>query len=159
MATLTAVPGAMWPGSVWPGYIPSVAPVSVSPVLFSLGRARNGASGLGGTLTQPATSSPFVQVQVIATLDGAPYDPTADPVAIAFVPVPQYGAPPNPVSGQWNTASWETDSSSSLTTYWASVLTGPSGVSLTAGAWAIAVQVTDGGVARVMWALQSLLIT
>jgi hypothetical protein len=124
--------------------------VTANPVLFSLGGARNGSGGLGRTLTQPATSVNYVQVQVIATLDGAAYDPTGDAVAVAFVPQPQYGPPPDPASGQWNTAGWETDPGP---VYWASCLTGPSGggVSLTAGAYAVAVMVTDDPAVPVMW--------
>jgi hypothetical protein len=144
-----AVPGAIWPGSIWPGDVIQAAVVTANPVLFSLGRARNGSGFSGTVLTQPATSSTYVQVQVIATLDGVSYDPTvADTLAMAFIPMPQYGAPPNPQPSQWQAASWELDPGP---VYWSSILTGPSGVPLTAGAYAVAVQVTDGGVARVMW--------
>ena len=144
-----AVPGAMWPGAIWPGdVITASAPVTANPVLFSLGRARNGSNGVGIALTQPATSSQYVQVQVIATLDGAPYDPTSDVVQAAFIPMPAYGSPPNPTSGQWQAAGWETDSGP---VYWASILTGPAGVALAAGAYRVAVQVTDSPSVPVLW--------
>lgn len=144
-----AVPGAAWPGSIWAGdIIGASTPVPASPVLFAAGLARNGTTS-GRFLTQPATSSQFLQVQVIATLDGAPYDPTSDTAEIAIVSEPAYGTPSNPQDSQFNATSWETDANPA--TYWASVLVGPAGLSLTAGAYAVAVKVTDGGVARIMW--------
>ena len=124
--------------------------MTFNPVLFSLGRARNGSGFSGSTLTQPATSSPYVQVEVIATLDGAAYDPTPDTVQLAFVPMPTSGAAPDPTSGQWNAAAWETDPGS---LYWASVLTGPAaggGLDLAAGAYQVFVQVTDSPSVPVM---------
>lgn len=94
-------------------------------------------------ITQPQTSTQYVQQQVTALLDGAPFDPSSLPVEIAFVPQPNYGPPPDPSSGQWKTATWETDSNP--VTYWASVLVGPlnGGVSLTAGAYQIFVRITS----------------
>jgi hypothetical protein len=122
--------------------------VTANPVLFSLGRGRNGATAVGSALSQPATSTNYVQVEVFATLDGAPYNPTSDATAIAFVPQPAYGSPPDPTDEQWNTAGWETDPGPA---WWSSILTGPTGVVLAAGAYVIAVQVTDNPAAPVMW--------
>ena len=118
-----AVPGAMWPGAIWLADVitsDAPAPVTANPVLFTLGRGRNGTSS-GRWLTQPATSTQYVQVQVTATLDGAPCNPAADVVQMAFVPAPAAGLPPNPADGQWDTAGWETDPGP---VYWASILTG-----------------------------------
>ena len=157
MATLPgvySVPGAAWPGSVWIGDVIPAAAIVANPVLFSLGYARNGSRSGGPVLTQAATSSPYLQVQVIATLYGNSYDPTSDVVQVAFVPLPNSGSVPNPVSGQWNTAGWETDSSPAVpAVYWASILTGPApgGVALAAGAYKVAVQVTDSPSVPVLW--------
>lgn len=94
-------------------------------------------------ISQPQTSTQYVQQQVIAQLDGSPFDPTSLPVEVAFVPQPNYGSPPDPSGDQWNTATWESDASP--VTYWASVLVGPlnGGVSLTAGAYQIYVRITS----------------
>lgn len=95
------------------------------------------------TLTQLAESTEFVQLQVQATLNGAPYNPTADSVAIAFVPITSPPTSPDPTSGEWNTAAWETDSNPA--TYWASILVGPlnGGVNLAVGSYVACVRVTD----------------
>lgn len=107
------------------------------------------------TLTMPVTSTQPVQQQIIATSGGSPYDPSGDTVSVAFVPVPQYGPPPSPSSGQWNAATWEVDSSP--TTYWASCLVGPAngGVVLAQGAYQIFVKVTDNPAVPVLagWSL------
>jgi len=110
-----------------------------------------------GVLTQMATSTMPVQQQVLATLDGASYNPASDPVYMAFVPQPAYGPPPNPTSGMWNAAYWETDPGG---VYWASCMVGPSldGVALTQGAYIIAVKVTDASAIPELWGW-TLLIT
>jgi hypothetical protein len=97
------------------------------------------------TLTQLAQSTEPVQFQVTAMLDGSPYDPTGDAVAVAFVPVTSPPSSPDPVNTEWNTATWETDSGNPSPSYWASVLVGPlnGGVSLTAGPYICYVRVTD----------------
>lgn len=105
-------------------------------------------------LTQPATSTQPVQQQVIPPVG---VNPTSDTVEMAFIPQPASGPLPNPTTGQWNAATWVTDSGPS---YWASCLVGPAngGVVLAAGAYAIAVQVTDNPAVPVLWGLD-LLIT
>ena len=92
------------------------------------------------TLTQLAQSTEPVQLQVAATLNGAPYNPTADPVAIAFVT--EASPPPDPQAGQWNTASWETDPGPA---YWASILVGPlnGGIPLAVGTYIVYIKITD----------------
>ncbi|MDE3076844.1 MAG: hypothetical protein KGJ86_15620, partial [Chloroflexota bacterium] len=72
-----------------------------------------------------------------------PFNPTGLSVALAFILYPRYGDPPNPGSGDWNAASWETDTSGLLTTYWAQCEVGPGGVVLAAGRYRIAVQVNS----------------
>ena len=92
------------------------------------------------TLTQLATSTEPVQLQVKATLNGALYNPSADAVAVAFIPDGQ----PAPAwsSSAWQAASWETDPGPS---YWASILVGPlnGGVALTVGTYICYVKVSD----------------
>ena len=105
-----------------------------------------------GVLTQPAASTQPVQQQVLATVDGASYNPASDPVAMAFVLQPNYGAPsmPAPGSPAWNAAYWESDPDG---TYWATCLVGPElgGVVLTQGAYLIAVKVTDSSAIPALW--------
>jgi hypothetical protein len=94
------------------------------------------------TLTQAAESTELVQFQVLATLDGATYNPASDPVSVAFLPVASpLPSAPAPSSGEWNAASWETDSGP---IFWASILVGPlnGGVALTAGGYVCFVMVT-----------------
>jgi hypothetical protein len=94
------------------------------------------------TLTQLAESTEPVQLQVSATSEGLAYDPTGDPVQIAFVPVPSPPASPDPTDAEWNTAYWETDPGPA---YWAGILVGPlnGGVQLEAGAYVAFVKVID----------------
>jgi len=96
------------------------------------------------TLTQLAASTEPVQFRVQAIYDGAAYDPTSDPVSVAFVPVTSPPTSPDPTSGEWNTASWETDAGNPPT-YWASILVGPAngGVNLAAGSYICVIKVTD----------------
>lgn len=103
------------------------------------------------TLTQPATSTQYVQQQVMAMKNGSVFDPSGDVVQMSFVSLPQYGPPPNPSS--WNAATWEVDPGP---VYWASILVGPAngGVVLAAGAYVIAVRVTDNPAVPVLWGAQ-----
>jgi len=94
------------------------------------------------TLTQLASSTEPVQIQVRAIAGGSPYDPSGDPVAVAFVL--QGGPEPSPASSGWNAATWEVDPGNPPS-YWASVLVGPlnGGIALTAGTYVGYVKVTD----------------
>ncbi len=96
------------------------------------------------TLTQLAASTEPIQLQVVATANGAPYSPASDPVSIAFVPVTSPPGSPDPTSMEWNTASWETDPGNPPT-YWATILVGPlnGGVNLAVGSYQVVVKVTD----------------
>ena len=81
----------------------------------------------------------YVRVQVSATASGAAVDPTGDTVNMAFL-----ADADAPVSGDWKTASWETDTSTEPDTYWARCLIGTGGaVALTAGDYHVWVKVTD----------------
>lgn len=90
--------------------------------------------------TLAAVSTEYVQVPMAALSSGTPVDPTADTVTMAFLA----GAGP-PVSGDWKTASWDTDASTYPPTYRAQCLVGPAGgtVTLTAGVWSVWVKVAD----------------
>lgn len=91
-------------------------------------------------LTISRNSTEYVRVPVAARSSGAAVDPTADTVTMAFLA----GAGP-PESGDWKTASWDTDASTYPPTYRAQCLIGPTGgtVTLTAGVWSVWVKVTD----------------
>ena len=103
-----------------------------------------------GVLTQPATSTQPVQQQINALAAGVSYDPSGDPLYMAFVPQPTYGPVPNVTSEQWNTAYWEVDPGP---VYWASCLVGPAngGVVLAQGSYLIAVKITDDPAVPVLW--------
>lgn len=94
-------------------------------------------------LSQYAVSTEPVQFQVVAWDDGASYNPSSDPVYVAFVPVT--GSNPSPAGATWNTASWEVDAGNPQASYWASILVGPlnGGIVLTAGTYLCFVKVTD----------------
>jgi hypothetical protein len=87
----------------------------------------------------PSTSLQYVGVDVRATLAGVATDPTSDTVKMAFVAP---AAIPN--SGDWNSATWSTDSTGKTPIYTAFCLIGPGGtIALTAGTYAVFVKVTD----------------
>ena len=95
------------------------------------------------TLSQLQASTEYIQLQVVATqLDGSPYNPTSDPVSIAWVPVTSPPGSIDPANAEWNTASWTTDASGN---YWAGILVGPAngGVNLAVGSYVGVVRVTD----------------
>lgn len=85
-------------------------------------------------------STEYIRVPMASERSGAPYDPTGDTVQMAFLT----GAGP-PESGDWKTASWDTDSTTYPPTYRAQCLIGPAGgtVTLTAGVYSVWVKVTD----------------
>lgn len=84
-------------------------------------------------------STEFVQVEVRGEKNGEEYDPTADPVWMAFV------APgTQPAAADWKGGQWETETAGPLATYLASCLVGPSGiVMLPQATYAIFVKFTD----------------
>jgi hypothetical protein len=93
------------------------------------------------SLSQPAISTQYIQVEVLATnLDGSAYDPSADVVQVAFVP--ESYPPGSPGPGDWITAQWEQGPGG---TWWAAILVGPAngGVTLASGSYVPWVRVTD----------------
>ncbi len=76
-------------------------------------------------------------------------DPTADTVAMAFVD--EGTASSDILSGDWNTASWETDNSLLTPIYYVRCLVGPSGtIDLAAQIWDVYVRITDNPEAVVL---------
>lgn len=90
------------------------------------------------TLTQSSLSTEYVLTRVVAIVDGAVVDPTADNVEMAFT---QPGVDPD--VGDWNAAEWETDPSGPK--YFARLLVGPGagGLDLGKGTFAVWVRATD----------------
>lgn len=88
-------------------------------------------------LTLSTLTREYVRVSVSATANGSPINPTTDVVAMAFV------APTvNPQSGDWQTASWDTNPTNGV--YTAQCLVGPGGtIALAAGTYTVWVRVTD----------------
>lgn len=81
----------------------------------------------------------YVRVRVDAYANGAKINPTADTVEMAFK-----AAGTDPTSGDWKTASWDTDNSGSSPIYHAQCLVGPGGtIALSAAAYIIWLRITD----------------
>lgn len=89
---------------------------------------------------QDALSTEYVRVSVGAMEDGLDIDPTLDTLQMAF---PATGVAP--VVGDWKSADWETDTSTTPVTYYARALVGPTGVvTLTEGVlYDVYVKITD----------------
>lgn len=94
-----------------------------------------------GALPMPLTisslSTEYVEVFVRSTVHGYPHDPSADTVAMAFIPDSR-----DPGPSDWHTGSWDTIGANRWV---AQCLVGPAagGVPLAAGGYAIWVRVTD----------------
>ena len=83
----------------------------------------------------------YVKVAVSATDSGSAVDITSGTVTMAFTAVGT-----EPVSGDWKTASWETDATRTPNRYYARCLVGPSGtVTLTDGTYDVWVKVSGVG--------------
>lgn len=81
----------------------------------------------------------YVRVQVSAREAGAAVDPTGSTVTMAFLLTDTA-----PVSGDWKTASWDTDATTTPDTYRAQCLVGSGGaVTLTAGTYRVWLKITD----------------
>jgi hypothetical protein len=94
---------------------------------------------MAAPLVIPAGSLEYVQVPVHAESSGAQINPTTDAVHMAFLPGSQA-----PEAGDWKSGSWDTDATTTPTTYRAQCLVGPSGtVTLTRGTYAVWVKITD----------------
>ncbi len=90
-------------------------------------------------LTISALSTEYVRVSVAASISGSDIDPTGDTVQMAFVVPDTF-----PASGDWKTASWETDATQIPPIHYVRALVGPSGViDLTAAVWDVFVKVQD----------------
>lgn len=80
----------------------------------------------------------YVKIPVAAIESGAVIDPTTATVTMAF---PAVGV--EPVSGDWKTATWETDATRTPDRYYARCLVGPSGtVTLTDGTYDVWTKIT-----------------
>jgi hypothetical protein len=80
-------------------------------------------------------STVFVKAQVIATKNGATYNPTGDVVEVAFK-LPGV----DPAAPDWHAGSWETAG----TTYFARLLVGPAGgLVLAVGTYKMWIRITD----------------
>lgn len=84
-----------------------------------------------------STSLEHLRFPVFADTAGAPYNPTADTVAVAFMTAPNT----KPATGDWKTGGWDT---TAIGTYVATVLVGTGGaVALTPGTYYVWVRITD----------------
>jgi hypothetical protein len=90
-------------------------------------------------VTRSTLNTENLPYPVQAIVGGLPYNPTADPVAFAFMPQP---ANANPANTDWHTGTWATTGTN---TYLAQILVGPanSGVPLTAGTYNVWIKITD----------------
>lgn len=85
------------------------------------------------------SSLTYIKAKISATVSGATVDPTGDVVKMALM-----AGSDSPASSDLKTASWETDATTSPTTYKARLLVGPSGsIVPIAGTYMLWVQVTD----------------
>jgi hypothetical protein len=90
-------------------------------------------------MSQLSTQYVFIPVQ--ATRSGVAYNPTGDPVQMAFMPQ----ATQSPGLSDWVAASWDTNTTSVLYPYSVKCLVGPTGgvISLGLGTYYMYVKVTD----------------
>lgn len=89
--------------------------------------------------TISSLSTAYVLTDVSAKMSGAFIDPTGDTVQMAFKPGSR-----DPEAGDWKTASWETNTTTTPDTYSARCLVGPDGVvELVPGIYSMWVKVTD----------------
>lgn len=90
--------------------------------------------------TQSAESTRNCSVRVrVLNPDGSPYNPTGDPVQMAFMPTPPNA---DPTGGDWHTGTWAAAGDSA---YFAQVLVGPrnGGVALAVGDYTVWLQIVD----------------
>jgi Spherulation-specific family 4 len=90
-------------------------------------------------IRQSSLSTEFIRYQVQATLNGMTYNPTADIVQFAFLPLGTY-----PSGGSWVAGSWETTTQFGGTQYLARCLVGPTGTTtLTKGDYVVWIKIAD----------------
>ena len=131
MNTFTAVPGAIWPGAIWPGEA-ALPPAATQPaIVFTFGTPYfQGMSHL---------STVYYLIPVNATELGVAYDPTALPVAMAFMPTVTQVPQPS----DWAAGSWDANPASILYPHNAKCLIGPSGtITLGIGTYVVYVMIT-----------------
>lgn len=91
-------------------------------------------------ITLSHLSTEYVIIPVSATKQGVSYNPTGDVVQFAFMPT----AVQQPGNTDWQTGSWDTDSTNILYPYAAKCLVGPTGViNLGTGSYVIYVKIQD----------------
>lgn len=90
-------------------------------------------------ITRSALDTRYLAYPVDYVVGGTVRNPSADPVAFAFMPNP---ADASPGSGDWHTGSWIATTSG---TYAAQILLGPNngGLVLTAGVYNVWIRITD----------------
>lgn len=90
--------------------------------------------------SQSALSTEYIRVPVSARNNSSDVDPTTDVAQMAFVPAGE-----SPASGDWKSASWETDTSTTPDTYYVRALVGPTGgvVTLSAALWDVFIKIGD----------------
>ena len=85
-------------------------------------------------------STEYVIFPVAATNSGSSYNPSADLVQFAFMPTPTQV----PQSADWQTGSWDTDTTNVLYPYSAKCLVGPAGtINLGIGTYVMYIRITD----------------
>jgi hypothetical protein len=87
-----------------------------------------------------AQTTEYIRVPVSATDSGAAIDPTSDTAQMAFV-----AAGAAPLVGDFKSATWETDTSTTPSTYYVRALVGPTGgvVTLTSNLYDIYIKIGD----------------
>ena len=92
------------------------------------------------TLGMSHLATMYYLVPVAATKSGVIYNPTGDTVQFAFMPTPTQV----PMTADWVSGSWSTNSASVLYPYSAQCLIGPSGTTtLGIGTYQVYVKITD----------------
>jgi hypothetical protein len=101
--------------------------------------------------TIPASSLVHVMVPVAAKRNGVAVDPTSDTVQMAFLTSAPDTASPG--ASDWETASWETNTTTDPDQYWARCLVGTGGATtLSAGTYYVWVKVADNPETPVIYA-------
>ena len=92
------------------------------------------------TVTISHLSTEYVLIPIAATKEGVAYNPTGDVVSMAFMP----NAVQQPGVSDWQTSSWDIDSTNILYPYSVKCLVGPAGViTLVQGSYSIYVKIVD----------------
>lgn len=99
------------------------------------------------TLTQMVWSTAPCQFSVnVIDAEGNPYDPTGDPVEVAYSPVTSPPTAFNPGTATWYPSTWSVQAGNpGPATYWVNFMPGPvnGGAALAAGAYITVARITD----------------